>query len=327
MEQVNFIRTQIDVIANKYTIRLDRPLTTSDHFQEELATLRMAGANDVVHILLNGPGGSDSVMKAFLNTMAQSEAHIITEIEGQCCSALTMIFLAGNEFRVSDDSEFMIHTASFGYGGKENNVRQYVEFNAKANSRLMHKYYKNYLTEEEIEECIEGKDFWMDAEEIRDRLSKRDKVCEQRLIEESKETYTPEFYAQSVFADILEDCTQFDYSIDEILDMVKGYSNDLSGEDEPTQSQVEVDDDGIALRQFGEGAYLLFISADGFIYDNESDPWTSFLSEVDTWATGDLKSYADVLGVKYTHNMKRETLAKRLDEKVKEIVDSMQEEK
>lgn len=186
MEQVNFVRTQVEVISQKFTIRLDRELTTSELFQEELATLRMAGPQDTVHILLNGPGGSDSVMKAFLNTMAQSEAHIITEIEGQCCSALTMIFLAGHEFRVSDDSEFMIHTASFGYGGKENNVRQYVEFNAKANSRLMHKYYQHYLTNEEIEQCIEGKDFWMDADEIMERLEKRQELFTVELEQEQE---------------------------------------------------------------------------------------------------------------------------------------------
>lgn len=187
MDQVNYIRTQIEVLSQRYTIRLDRELTTPSDFQEELATLRMASHNDIVHILLNGPGGNDTVMKAFLNTMAQSEAHIITEIEGQCCSALTIIFLAGHEFRVSDDSEFMIHTSSFGYSGKENNVRQFVEFNAKANSRLMQKYYRHFLTEEEIEQCIEGRDFWMDADEIMERLERRKDLFEKELEKEEQE--------------------------------------------------------------------------------------------------------------------------------------------
>ena len=95
---------------------------------------------------------------------------------------------------------------------------------------------------------------------------------------------------------------------------------------ENEEDTKQVDCDGIALREFGEDIYYLCITADGIISDNESDTWKSFLSEVDTLATVDLKAYADVLDIEYTHKMKRETLARRLDEKVKEIVDSMQEE-
>ncbi|MGF2033664.1 ATP-dependent Clp protease proteolytic subunit, partial [Staphylococcus aureus] len=81
-----------------------------------------------------------------------------------------MIFLNGDEFRVSDDAEFMIHTGAYGTRGKENNVRQQVEFFAKSNARLMYKYYKHFLTPEEIEAAIEGKDFWMNSDEIIERL-------------------------------------------------------------------------------------------------------------------------------------------------------------
>ncbi|AUR92253.1 coil containing protein [Vibrio phage 1.170.O._10N.261.52.C3] len=173
LDQVVHVRTQVEPLAHRYTIRLDRTLTEPQYFQEELATLKLAGESDLIHVLINSGGGSDTVMKAFLNAMSQSSAHIICEIEGMCCSAVTMIFLAADEFRVNDDSEFMIHTQSLGYGGKENNVRQYIEFNAKANERLMKKYYKGFLTEEEITLTIEGKDFWMDSDEIMERLKLR----------------------------------------------------------------------------------------------------------------------------------------------------------
>ena len=95
---------------------------------------------------------------------------------------------------------------------------------------------------------------------------------------------------------------------------------------EDVEDTNQVDCDGIALREFGAGTFSLTISADGIIADIEDTTWASFLDELETLPTEDLKAYADVLGVKYTSNMKRETLAKRLDEKVKEIVDSMQEE-
>jgi hypothetical protein len=38
----------------------------------------------------------------------------------------------------------------------------------------MRKYYKNFLTEEELDLMLQGKEFWMDAEEIIERLNKRE---------------------------------------------------------------------------------------------------------------------------------------------------------
>lgn len=177
--EINYIRTQVEPISHKYTVRIDRDITEPSDFQEELATIRVAGEQDVIHLLINSGGGQLDTAKAFLTSLAQSPAHIITEIEGEACSAATLLFLAGDEFRVSDDASFMIHSASYGYYGKENNVRQYVEHQAKATERLLRKYYKGFLTEEEIVEVINGRDVWMNSDEIMERLEQRQKLFEE----------------------------------------------------------------------------------------------------------------------------------------------------
>lgn len=188
--ETNYIRTQVEPIAHKYTIRIDRVLGEPEFFQEELATIRMANENDIVHILINSQGGRDDTMKAFLNVMAQCPTHIITEIESDCNSAATMIFLAGDEMRVTDDAEFMIHTGAYGTSGKEGNVRQQVEFFAKSNARLMKKYYKGFLTTSEIEEVINGKDMWMDSEEIVQRLNNRQEILDSEEVSEVSDLVT-----------------------------------------------------------------------------------------------------------------------------------------
>ncbi|AGH31949.1 ATP-dependent protease [Vibrio phage PWH3a-P1] len=319
MEQpVNFIRTQVEVISQKYTIRIDRPLTQASEFQEELATLRIAGPNDCVHILLNGPGGSDVVMKAFLNAMAQSEAHIITEIEGQCCSALTMIFLAGDEFRVSDDSEFMIHTGSFGYSGKENNVREFVEFNAKSNSRLMHKYYKHYLNPEEIDQCIAGKDFWMDADEIMERLENRMKLFQE---EEAQFMESLEEDEQLVSVEEMQDWTK-----EEILAYLSGECDKLVEEAVGSKSydkSLQIHSEFYKSYNLSS-PYSLIVHKDGRLEPSEDDePFFRFSDIIDELSIKDLKNYADSLDVRYPHNISKNTLAQKLDEKVKLIVDEL----
>ena len=323
------IRTTSEPLTYRYEVMFDKPVESPAEHQEELYIMRQAKEGDLVNIRINTDGGRMSTVSAVQGIINKSDAHFHAVLEGDASSAGSMIFLLGHTQEVYPLGSMYIHTCQSGMMGHAQEMGSYGKYIEEYSSNVLDFVYKDFLTEEELSNVKTGGVIWLKAPEIEERLEKRQTIREQRLIEESKETYTPEFYAQSVFADILEDCTQFDYSIDEILEMVKGYSDDLSGEDEPTQSQVEVDDDGIALRQFGEGVYLLFISADGIITDFEGFAWESFSEEAGSgvWETRTLKSYADVLGAKYTHNMKMETLAKRLDEKVKEIVDSMQEEK
>jgi len=190
-QNVNYVRTQVEPLASRFIVRLDREISEAYYFQEELATIRAATANDIIHILINCEGGMIKTAKAFLSALAQTEAHVITEIEGEACSAATLIFLAGHEHLVSDDAEFMIHTSSYGYGGKESNVRQYVEHQAKATDRLLRKYYKHFLTEEEIDDVIKGRDLWMDADEIMERLEKRQQLVAEEH-EAGEENITPE---------------------------------------------------------------------------------------------------------------------------------------
>ena len=173
-------------IAFEHTIYIDEELVSPSEWRQELETIRTAQAGDTVHVRLNTVGGSDVVMGAFVKAIAETQAHVVGHIEHMCCSAGTIIFLACHSYVVSDDCEFMIHTASLGYGGKQNNFYEFSTFNNKANERLMRKYYKDFLTEEEINQALKGADFWFDSEEVIQRLETRDKIRQESQIEEMK---------------------------------------------------------------------------------------------------------------------------------------------
>ena len=173
-------------VAFEHTIYIDEELVSPSEWRQELETIRTAQAGDTVHVRLNTVGGSDVVMGAFVKAIAETQAHVVGHIEHMCCSAGTIIFLACHSYVVSDDCEFMIHTASLGYGGKQNNFYEFSTFNNKANERLMRKYYKDFLTEEEINQALKGADFWFDSEEVIKRLENRDKIRQESQIEEMK---------------------------------------------------------------------------------------------------------------------------------------------
>ena len=141
-------------IAFEHTIYIDEELVSPSEWRQELETIRSAQEGDYIHLRINSAGGSDVVMGAFVKAIAETQARVVGHIEHMCCSAATIIFLACHCDVVSDDCEFMVHTASLGYGGKQNNFYEFSTFNNKANERLMKKYYKDFLTEDEINQAL-----------------------------------------------------------------------------------------------------------------------------------------------------------------------------
>ena len=240
-------------IAFEHTIYIDEELVSPSEWRQELETLRTAQSGDTVHVRLNTVGGSDVVMGAFVKAIAETQAHVVGHIEHMCCSAGTIIFLACHSYVVSDDCEFMIHTASLGYGGKQNNFYEFSTFNNKANERLMRKYYKDFLTEEEINQALKGADFWFDSEEVIQRLETRDKIRQESQIEEMKKCGC-------------EECKQ-------TLSMIAPDSLDLENfldEDYPTREELETwEKSDLIDFILGED-----IEEDEFVPQKESTPLT-----------------------------------------------------
>lgn len=160
-------------IAYTHDIFIDKELVQPLDWRLELDTIRNASPNDIVNLRINCPGGSDMVMGAFVKAIAECQGHVVGHIEHTCASAATIIFLACHEFIVSDDAEFMVHTSSLGYGGKQNNFNEYAIFVNKSNERLMRKYYEGFLSPEEIDRTLKGADLWMNSEEVIERLQKK----------------------------------------------------------------------------------------------------------------------------------------------------------
>ena len=160
-------------IAYTHDIFIDKELVQPLDWRLELDTIRIAPPNDIVNLRINCPGGSDMVMGAFVKAIAECQGHVVGHIEHTCASAATIIFLACHEFIVSDDAEFMVHTSSLGYGGKQNNFNEYAIFVNKSNERLMRKYYEGFLSQEEIDLTLKGADLWMNSEEVIERLQNK----------------------------------------------------------------------------------------------------------------------------------------------------------
>ena len=151
-------------IARTYDLYLHDTIEGPDKYINWNQLFRSAGPNDVIYVHINSYGGQINTAIQMMRAMRETEATIVTSIEGACLSAATMIFLCGDLCEVSDHSQFMVHTYSGGSFGKGSEI-----------------------TKKEIDDIIAGVDMWVTPDDVVMRLNKRAEFLTKRAKAELKE--------------------------------------------------------------------------------------------------------------------------------------------
>lgn len=172
--EANQIRLYKQVIPiNIYHFYITGEIQEPDSYLELINTLKTAEEQDTIFICLNTPGGNLNTSVQIIAAMKQSAATVITVLEGEVCSAGTLIFLSGHKYIVNDFCSFMVHTYSHSLGGKGSEVHSRVKFLALYFKKLAKELYKDFLTDAELDIIEDGTDLWMDSDEVRARLNAR----------------------------------------------------------------------------------------------------------------------------------------------------------
>lgn len=140
------------------------------------AVLELAGEleeGDLFEIVISGsPGGLLSGARVLTTaqdvTLAETSAVVIDNI----ASAATMVALNADTLVMTKGSSMMIHSASYGYGGKASDVYAHVEFSHKDIMKTMECFYRPFLTKKEFKKALNGKEFYFTAEECSERFEK-----------------------------------------------------------------------------------------------------------------------------------------------------------
>lgn len=174
------------VQAGEFNIYLFDEIVSAEQFIPAIEALKAAGSNDVVHIHLSTPGGSMDATDTFLDELSKCQAKIITHASGGVHSAGTIILLHSDHFFLSRNFNALVHNASYGAGGKASDVRAQVKYTDRHVQKVLSETYAGFLTETEIAQLIEGKDFWFDAEEFGERFERRNEYF-RRLMQADEE--------------------------------------------------------------------------------------------------------------------------------------------
>lgn len=145
-----------------------------------------ADEGDNVYVNLSSVGGSLDATDTFLQHMEECKGRVIVRASGGCHSAASIILLNAPEFTLSDGFSCLIHCGSLGVSGTLSEFKVSSAFQAKHMESILRATYEGFLTEEEIDRMIDGKDFFLNAEEFMARYEKRNEYFV-KLLEDSKE--------------------------------------------------------------------------------------------------------------------------------------------
>ncbi len=171
----NWIRDP-KVAAHIYEFYICGEIESPECYIDMFDIIRHSRYDDTVKIYLNSYGGDLFTAIQFLRVLSEAEATVVVSIEGACMSAATLIFLAADQVEITPHSSIMIHNYSSGTMGKGNEMLYQVQHERKWSEKLFTEVYEDFLTDKEVQAVLDGKDIWLDSDEVLDRMKKRAEI-------------------------------------------------------------------------------------------------------------------------------------------------------
>ena len=171
-EQRGLIRT-ISQQVNTHLVFIDDDITCPSNYRDVIHCLATCSDHDSVNLLVNSSGGRTDSIWQIIEAMKGCRGDVSVTVIGAAYSAASMLACMAPECYIAESAEFMLHTAHYGSIGTVPNVKGQTDFATRQINKLLDKAYKGFLTDKELEELKNGKEYWFDAEEAGKRMVRR----------------------------------------------------------------------------------------------------------------------------------------------------------
>lgn len=181
----NWIR-EPKIAAEVFEFYISGEIESPECYIDMFDIIRHARHDDVVKLYINSFGGDLFTGIQFLRVLSETNALVVVSIEGACMSAATLLFLAADQVEITPHSSIMIHNYSSGTFGKGNEMHLQIQHERKWSETLFRDVYEDFLTAEEVQSVINGKDIWLDSDNVLERMQKRADIRKElALLEEA----------------------------------------------------------------------------------------------------------------------------------------------
>lgn len=171
-EQKGLIRT-ITQQMHTHLVFIDDDIVAPSAYRDVIHCLATCGENDSVNMLVNSSGGRTDAIWQVIEAMKGCRGQVSVTVIGAAYSAASMLACMAPDCFIADSAEFMLHTAHYGSIGTVPNVKGQTDFATRQINKLLDQAYKGFLTDKELDELKNGKEFWFDAEEAIKRMGRR----------------------------------------------------------------------------------------------------------------------------------------------------------
>jgi ATP-dependent protease ClpP protease subunit len=160
-----------EVSIREISFYIVEPIGDPIDYAEMCHVIRNAGEMDRIRLHLNTTGGNVATGIQIINAIRESAATVTTVLDGEAYSMGAILFLSGDQQAVGDHGQLMFHDYSSGLMGKGNEQRAAVLSAAKWFGKLMVNICSPFLSDAEIEDVLNGRDLWIDSDEVIERLT------------------------------------------------------------------------------------------------------------------------------------------------------------
>lgn len=161
-----------EVRGTQYTYYLTGAIVEPEEYVDLCNILRSCGPQDEVIIRINSRGGYVSSERMIVNAIRECQGVVKGFIEYDCMSAATGVFLACHQHGWGEHIQFMAHCSWWGAVGKNPDIKSQTEFGLRQMEEEINTTYAGFLTEDELRQCNDGKEFWFGSEELNNRMQK-----------------------------------------------------------------------------------------------------------------------------------------------------------
>lgn len=142
------------------------PVDDPESYIEWFEIIRNAGPQDEIIFNINSVGGVYYTAVQLRRAIMETQATITCNIEGECHSAASLIYLCADNFSVSEGSNMLLHDYSGFVRGKGSDMVKQIQHEKVMIDSFIASVYKDFLSDEEIKRVLSGEDMWLDSEEI-----------------------------------------------------------------------------------------------------------------------------------------------------------------
>lgn len=160
-------------IVNKLVVYIDEEFREAKYYRMIVNAITDLGENDVVEFNINSSGGDLSGLVALLSAIENTEATTVAVLNGEVHSAGSMLAVSCDAVMVGSYANMLCHSVRYGVRGKAADIHAQVLHSNDYNETLMRKCYEYFLTTEETEELLKGKELWLNNEQIKERFQRK----------------------------------------------------------------------------------------------------------------------------------------------------------